>query len=121
MSVATYIGTVRHGHIDLIEPVNLPEGSQVYVVVPTAVDERAARHKANGWLIDNVGNMVMADQPTLAHANNRLVWRFGAFVTSLSHQPLGPIGYLDVDATTGEALGDTRLAAEMIVRGESTV
>lgn len=64
MAVATYIGVVREGQIRLAESITLPEGSQVYVVVPAVMDEHIARHKANRWLIENVGNMVMADADT---------------------------------------------------------
>jgi hypothetical protein len=31
--------------------------------VRAAVDERVARRTANRWLVERVGNMVMADQP----------------------------------------------------------
>jgi len=71
-----------------------------------AVDEQTARRKANRWLIERVGNMVMAERPSLAQAAGRLLWRFDAVVTSLSHAPRGPIGRVDVDAATGAVLND---------------
>ena len=43
---------------------------------------------------------------------------FGAFVTAPSHEPIGPIGYVDVDATSGVVLTDKRVTQEMIARGE---
>ncbi len=118
MAVATYVGIVREGRIHLAEPVTLPEGSQVYVVVPTVIDERLAHRKANRWLIENVGNMVMADRAALVQSAGRSVWRFGAFITALSHEPLGPIGHIEVDAVNGEVLADVHLAEEMVRRGE---
>lgn len=118
MAVATYIGVVREGQIRLAESITLPEGSQVYVVVPAAVDERAARRKANRWLIENVGNMIMADRAALVQSSDRSVWRFGAFITALSHEPLGPIGYIEIDIASGEVLANAHLAEEMIRRGE---
>lgn len=118
MAVATYIGIVREGQIQLAEPANLPEGSQVFVVIPAVVDEGTARRKANRWLVENVDNMVMADRSALARSGDRTVWRFGAFITALSHEPLGPIGHVEVDAATGAVLASARTASEMIQRGE---
>jgi hypothetical protein len=63
--------------------------------------------------------MVMADQPLLTQSEGQLVWRFGAFVTSLSHTPRGPIGHVDVDATTGEILADERAVEGMKQLGTS--
>jgi len=87
--------------------------------VRLAVDEGTARHKANRWLVERVGNMVMADQPRLVRSEDRAVWRCDAFVTSLSHPPRGPIGYIDVDATTGEVLTTERAVEEMRRHGVS--
>jgi hypothetical protein len=87
--------------------------------VRLAVDEHAARRKANRWLVERVGNMVMADRPLLTHSEGQLVWRFDAFVTSLSHVPRGPIGHVDVDATTGDVLTDDCAVEEMRCRGTS--
>ena len=103
----------------MTESIHLPEGSEVYVVIPGVVDERLARRKANRWLVENVGNMVMADTATLNRANGEGVWRFGAFVTGLLHPPYGPLGYVDVNVTTGEVLADEQIAAEMIHNGEN--
>jgi len=86
-----------------------------YVQAP--VDERVARRTANRWLVERVGNMVMADQPLLTQSEGRLIWRFGAFVTSLSHAPCGPIGHVDVDATTGEIQADDRTVEKLRRRG----
>jgi hypothetical protein len=87
--------------------------------VRAAVDEHTARRTANRWLVERVGNMVMADQPLLTQSEGQLVWRFDAFVTSLSRAPRGPIGHVDVDATTGQVLADDRAVEEMKRRGTS--
>lgn len=116
--MTTNLGIVRAGKIELVEPTLLPEGTQVFVVGPVSFDVRQARRKANGWLFDYVGNMVLADQATLLSQEQRAIWRFGVFVTALSHEPRGPIGNLDVDAQTGEVLADAQAAEELIRRGE---
>lgn len=65
MSVTTYVGVVHKGKIVLKDAATLPDGSQVYVVVPDLIDEKTARRQANRWLIELVGNMVMADDGQL--------------------------------------------------------
>jgi hypothetical protein len=61
----------------------------------------------------------MADQPVLLTLpSGNKVWRFGAFVSSLSREPFGPIGYVDIDAKTGDILASAQLAEEMAQRGE---
>jgi len=87
--------------------------------VRPAVDEHTARRKANRWLVERVGNMVMADRPLLTQSEGQPVWRFDALVTSLSHAPRGPIGHVDVDATTGKVLADDHGVEEMKQRGAS--
>ena len=85
------------------------------------VDAHAARRKANRWLLENVGNMMRADQPVFVRSRGRAAWRFGAFVTAILHPPVGPAGYVDVDAATGEVLADDHAAEEIASRGERLV
>ncbi len=87
--------------------------------VRLTIDEYTARRKANGWLITWVGNMIMADQPSIVYTGECPVWRFGAFVTSLSHPPRGPIGYVDVDANTGDVLNTEEDVEAMQRAGEA--
>lgn len=82
------------------------------------LDERQARRKASGWLCDHVSYMVGPDHANLIERNGQPVWRFGAFLTGRSHPPIGPLGYVDVDATSGEVLVDAETAEEMIRRGQ---
>ena len=109
MNAITYQGTFRQGKIELKEALPFPEGQQVYVIVPQ-VDVQTARRKANRWLLDNAGNMLMADQGELQQINGQIVWRFGVFITSSSHTPQGPIDHIDVLAGNGRVVSDFMLA-----------
>ncbi len=87
--------------------------------VRLAVDEHMAHRRANRWLVERAGNMMMADRPLLTQSEGQLVWRFDAVVTSLSHEPRGPIGCVEVDAATGQVLADDHDVEEMKQRGAS--
>ncbi len=121
MNITTFVGTVRAGKIELKSTVLLPEGCQVSVVVPAILDEQTARRKANGWLIDNVGNMVMVKDGRFIQDSPQPLWQFKAFITSLSDEPLGPIGTIDVHAHSGQVLNDlTSIEAILHVGQELT-
>ena len=115
--LSTHEGVVQHGRIRLPTGLALPEGARVYITIVPTLDERTARRKANGWLGENVGNLVMAGEGQLARAGDRRVWRFGAFTSSVLTEPFGPIGYVDVDAETGNVLTGQAETEEMIQRG----
>lgn len=117
MTILTYTGKLHNGKVELTTQVNLPEGSEVYVVVTPGIEQRVAKRKANGWLVDRVGNMVMADDGVLVQRDNTWIWRFHAYLTSLTHESLGPIGYVDVDANTGSVLSDQQTIKAMNERG----
>ena len=106
MTILTYTGKLHNGKVELASQVDLPEGSEVYVVVAPGIEESVAKRKANGWLVDHVGNLAMADDGALVRRDNTWIWRFHAYLTSLTHEPYGPIGYVDVDANTGTILSD---------------
>jgi hypothetical protein len=118
-SIQTYQGTIRHGRVQLTEAAELPEGTQVVVSV---VDERdqailldphIARRKANGWIVTYVGS-VLAQQPLLQQVKGRLVWRFRAYLATQGHPLRGPVGFVDVDAYTGDVLAGENMAADII-------
>lgn len=119
MNVATYTGVIRDGQIRLDADMRLPEGSRVTVVGPTTFNEGNARRKANRWLLENVGNLVMAADPALLIRSGHIFWRFDALVTAPNRDPRGPIGRVDIDATTGALLPTSTSVEEMIRCGES--
>ena len=91
-SVQTYQGIVRGGNIQVEGTADLPEGSHVVIIVPgehPPMEERAAQRKATRWLVEHVGNMLLADE-------GRLV---------------------DVDAAHGNMLTDEQQAEELIHHG----
>ena len=65
----------------------------------------SARRRANGWLLDNVGNLLHSESPQLV-AGDRILWRVQVVLTSPSRGSVGVIGALDLDAITGEVIAD---------------
>jgi hypothetical protein len=118
MIVVTYPAIIRNGKAEPLAPLDLPEGSAVYIVIQPKLDERTARKKATGWLVDHVGNLLMAADGVLVQQDERWIWRFNAYLTSLTHEPRGPIGQVEVDADTGHVLNAPTTIASMYERGQ---
>ena len=114
MPISTYVGTLRDGKVEISEPIDLPDGSEVSVVVPSLLDKQSARRKANGWLISDVAYMLLAQHGELQKAFDRLVWQFEVFVTSSTSEPRGPIGQILVDASTGHVLDSEQTKQNLI-------
>ena len=111
--------TVPDNHRVVVELPDVEPGTLVTVLVildsmaiPT-VDANIARRKANGWLADRVGHLVMGKDPRMLSDGKRTWWRVAAYVTNVYREPFGPIGFVDVDATSGEVLSGDELAQEL--------
>ena len=119
-----YQGVVKQGHIELAPTAELPEGSYVYVIVAgdqPLLDESTARRKATRWLVEFVGNMLMANEGRILEADGRAVWRFNVFITGRGHTPRGPIGNVDVAAHTGESLVTDQQMQALIAHGTAFI
>jgi hypothetical protein len=53
--------------------------------------------------------------------NGRLVWRFGVFITGRVHMPYGPVGYIDLNAYTGESLVTEKHTQDLIAHGTAFI
>jgi hypothetical protein len=109
-------------HIVLDGP-GLTEGGQIDVTITVhatiAVNAETARRKVTGWLVSEVGNLMIGGDPALVIAD-RAVWHVPVLLTSPARSIIGPIGAVDVDAETGEILFDSELSQELIERGRQT-
>jgi hypothetical protein len=77
------------------------------------VDAETARRKATGWLVSEVGNLLMGDAPALV-IGERAVWRVPVLLTSPSQGIIGTVGSVDVDAQSGQVLGDETLGKRIL-------
>jgi hypothetical protein len=77
------------------------------------VDAETARRKVTGWLVSEVGNLLVGDTPALVIAD-RAVWRVPVLLTSPTRGGIGIVGSVDVDAQSGEILADEALAQRIL-------
>lgn len=80
----------------------------------------AARRDANYWLLENVGNLLRAENPELV-LGDQLVWRIDIVLTSPTRGQVGVVGRLEIDATTGAILADETLAEELSPRAHALI
>ena len=96
-----------------VSPTENAERLQVSVHIQAEVlSAEAARREANFWLLENVGNLLRADNLELV-LGDRLVWRSDIVLTSPTRGTIGVVGRLEIDAITGEVLADETLAEEL--------
>lgn len=82
------------------------------------VTDFTAQRKVSKLLLDEVGNLLYGDRPSLV-AGRRLLWRVPILLGSPATGPLGKVGTLDVDAQTGEILFSQQQLNEMAARGNT--
>lgn len=82
------------------------------------LDAEVARHAANEWLPDNVGNLLGATMPELLVVDERLFWRFDVILGVPNQAQPGSgamykVGQILLDATTGEIENPDDLIQEL--------
>ena len=77
------------------------------------IDALSARRKVTGWLIDEVGNMIIGGTPQLI-VSKQTIWRVPAILTSTSKGVVGEVGTMDVDAETGELKTSAELREQIL-------
>ncbi len=102
--------------------ISLPPRSQVRVEVSVTaqlnVTDFTARRKVSKLLLDDVGNLLYGERPSLV-VGPRLLWRVPVWLALPTTGPLGQVGTLDVDAETGEILYTQQMLEEIAERGDA--
>jgi len=99
-------GLATGGHLDIT----------IAIRATIEVDAATAQRKATGWLVSEVGNLLLGDTPSLVIAD-RAVWRVPVLLTSPEIGVVGQVGTVDVDAQTGDVLANAELIEDLIKRG----
>lgn len=103
-----------------MQALRLPAKAKVKVALSLTaqvnVTDVIAQRRVSKLLLDEVGNLLYGEQPSL-FVGQRLLWRVPIWVASPKRGPLGQVGALDVDAQTGEILYTQDLLDEIAERG----
>ncbi|HOU13274.1 MAG TPA: hypothetical protein PKZ84_09150 [Anaerolineae bacterium] len=106
------------------ETLTLPAPAEVRIEFSLStqvnVTDFTAQRKVSKVLLDQVGNLLYGERPTLV-AGRRLLWRVPVWVALPTTGPLGQVGTLDVDAQTGEVLTSTALLNDIEERAHVLV
>ncbi|MDW8326321.1 MAG: hypothetical protein RMK99_07115 [Anaerolineales bacterium] len=87
--------------------ISLPAQSEVKIDIHLTarlnVTDFTAQRRVSKLLLDQVGNLLYGERPTLL-VGRRLLWRVPVWFGRPPDGPIGQVGHLDVDAQTGEIL-----------------
>jgi hypothetical protein len=85
----------------------------ISVVAAVEVDARTAKRRVTGWLVSEVGNMLIGGAPELI-IGKTTVWRVPVMLTSSVIGTVGQVGFVDVDCDTGRLLLHDNLAKQIL-------
>jgi len=66
------------------------------------ISAKQARRKVTGWLVSEVGNMLIGSTPRLVINREYCLWRVPVMLTSSDIGHVGQVGEVDVNADTGK-------------------
>jgi hypothetical protein len=105
-----------------LEEIALPTPAEVKiefsVTAQVNITDFTAQRKVSKLLLDNVGNLLYGERPSLV-IGRRLLWRVPVWLALPTTGPLGQVGSLDVDAQTGEILFTQQTLDEIAERGNA--
>lgn len=105
-----------------MQEIKLPEQAEVKIELSITarinVTDLGAQRKVSKLLLDQVGNLLYGEEPTLV-AGRRLFWRVPIYLGLPTVGAVGQVGILDVDAQTGEILFSQQILDELAERGDA--
>jgi hypothetical protein len=104
-----------------LQTVVLPAQAEVKIELSVTaklnLTDVTAQHKVSKLLLDQVGNLLYGEQPSMV-VGRRWLWRVPVWLGLPTAGPVGQIGWLDVDAQTGEILFTQQQLDELAERGD---
>ena len=105
-----------------LDEISLPVPAEVKIefslTAQVNVTDFSAQRKVSKLLLDQVGNLLYGERPSLV-GGRRLLWRVPVWLALPTTGPLGQVGTLDVDAQTGEVLFTQEILEEIAERGNA--
>jgi len=108
--------TLRGSGIEETEHLDI----QISVDATVHITSKAARRLVTGWLVSEVGNMLLAGVPQLV-IGRHIIWRVPALLTSSLNGVVGEVGVVDVDAESGALLLDEALQGRLLENARKIV
>lgn len=108
--------TVEFDQLTLPAPVEIK--IEVTLTAQVNVTDFTAQRKVSKFLLDQVGNLLYGERPTLV-AGRRLLWRVPVWLGLPTVGPVGQVGTIDVDAQTGELVVTPEELTEIAERGNA--
>ena len=70
-----------------------------------SISASATRRLVNGYILDWVSDCMLAGDPDLVRLSNEiLIWRVPVYLTRIGVGKVGLVGWVDVNAVTGEII-----------------
>jgi len=104
--IETITARYERGVLVPLQDVDLQESQTVRLqIIPSRVCVTAAtaRHKVTRFVLDEISYLMSGGQPVLIEAEP-LVWRVPVVLTYPTHGAVGQVGFIDVNAESGELL-----------------
>jgi hypothetical protein len=90
---------------------------QISVVATVQIDAITARRRVTAWLVSDVANLLVGGTPQLVIGQQTL-WRVPVLLTSSQLGTVGPVGTVDVDATTGHIFVSSELKKQILTNAK---
>ena len=103
---------------DITLPVQAEVKIEFSLTAQVNVTDVMAQRKVSKLLLDEVGNLLYGERPSLV-VERRLLWRVPVWLGSPTHGPVGQVGTLDVDAQTGEILFTQNMLDDIAEHGNA--
>jgi len=105
----------EHGVLRPLQDVPLREQETVHLLVlppRVTISAAAARRKVSRFVLDEISYLMGGEQPTLT-LTDRLYWRVPVVLTHPEQGTVGTVGFIDVDAETGDLITTPTLVEEL--------
>ena len=93
---------------------------EISVYAKINISPQAARRQVTGWVVSEVGNMLMGGKPRLVLSQST-IWRVPIIIGSTEQGFLGEITTIDVDAVTGQLLLTANSAQEVLAHAQAFI
>jgi hypothetical protein len=97
-----------------------PFDLSIHISATVVLSAEDARRKVNRYVHREVSYLLRAELPSLVIAEH-VYWRVPIMLTLPSHGPVGAVGSMDVDVTTGDLMVNSGLIVEIQQRAHDLV